>query len=98
MLAKTPLIDIAIAWVQQQNPRHRYEWVSRRLCACGLLSRDIGRFDEWSAFSRQGRFEDIDQATCEWSVLKARAHKRPHTFGSFLKRLRAYSMTPDIGE
>ena len=58
MLARTPLRDQAIAWLEQQGPDQRYEWNDSRFCACAQFARAIGRYDEWEGVIREHRLHE----------------------------------------
>ena len=87
MLARTPLRDMMIAWLEQQDPRTGYNWDSPFTCACGrfALTLEPGMQREW--------FQQwIDSPSHgEWQKLNRAAYgtgPRSWEFGSLLKRLR----------
>lgn len=102
MLAKTPLRDMMIAWLEQQNPREYYPWDNPFTCACAEFARTltIERASEWfmgvTGIQRSplGVMELTGRLPGEWAALNkaARGPKRPRsqdwTYGALLKRLR----------
>jgi hypothetical protein len=84
MLARTPLIDLAIAWAEQQNPDGEYNWDSVDGCACGQFARSVGRQKEWAAEYFH------DHSLVGWKSLNSLAQFWPRTFGGFLERMKEY--------
>ena len=68
MLARTPLRDQMIAWLETQDPDTRYEWRDPTFCACAQFARATGHIDEWLL----GPMVHMR----EWSYLKCVEHVR----------------------
>ena len=83
MLARTPLRDQMIAWLETQDPDTRYEWRDPTFCACAQFARATGHIDEWL----MGPMVHMR----EWSYLNEAACYGPRTFGALLQRLRGTS-------
>jgi hypothetical protein len=91
MLARTPLRDLAIGWLEGQDPAGRYDWDDPVNCGCGQLARALRRSPEWikALTTLQG-----GQFRGEWhelNVILRGDWNKPvdWTFGGFLGRLRA---------
>jgi hypothetical protein len=97
MLAITPLRDLAIAWLEEQDPATGYDWTGSRHCACGRLARALGRYEEWSEALLGGLLKSggwDGPVALEWRKLNLAARGGGHdrgewTFGGFLARLKA---------
>ena len=88
MLAQTPLRDLAIAWLEQQDPNESYHWANPHHCACAKMAKALDRKWEWLPHASR---------TEGWARLNviARGPATFHedrsvdwTYGAFLKRLR----------
>lgn len=92
MLAKTPLQDLMILWLEEQDPHTWYPWDNPANCACARFARSACgvRAHEW--------FEGITGAcrlSDEWALLNtialgrgARGRSREWTYGQLLERLK----------
>jgi hypothetical protein len=47
MLARTPLREAMITWLEGKDPEERYDWGDRDGCACAQFAKATGRWDEW---------------------------------------------------
>jgi hypothetical protein len=52
MLARTPLYDLMVAWLQQQDPKITYNWDNGCDCACARFADATGRHEEWAEYMR----------------------------------------------
>jgi len=83
MLAKTPLRDQMIAWLETQDPTQTYQWFDGNNCVCAQFAKAIDRFDEWLLRNQNGMVE--------WNILNriAMPPNPDPTFGEVLERLNA---------
>lgn len=88
MLAKTPLRDLAIAWLEQQKPSKQYNWAIVEHCACAQIAKAIDRYDEWAMSQSPTYSASSIEERDLWRDLNMVAYNRPRTFGGMLKRLR----------
>lgn len=89
MLAKTPLKDLAIAWLRAKDPNEGYNWRCGHSCACGQMATAFGRRDEWDQFRGDWQLL-VPVKYREWCSLNHVARgggPRDWTFGKFLQRL-----------
>lgn len=97
MLAKTPLRDLAIAWLEQQDPNEQYNWSNPYQCACAKMAGALDRKYEW--LSDRGSYPaSVNIRTREWYDLNTIARGPVNkdsdrsvdwTYGKFLERLKA---------
>ncbi len=80
MLARTPLRDQMIAWLDTKNPATIYDWHDTMKCACGQFAHDTGQLSEWC--SGGNFFEGT-----VWTALNYAASRKPWTFGALRARL-----------
>jgi hypothetical protein len=93
MLAKTPLRDLMIYWLEAQDPHAWYQWDNPGDCACARFARSL------SSERAHGWFEGItgvDRLPNEWTALNEAAlgrgagvWSREWTYGRLLQRLKA---------
>ncbi len=89
MLAKTPLRDLMILWLEEQDPQVWYPWDDPGDCACARFACSVcgDRAYEW--------FEGVTglhHLSDEWEALNAAARgklMRQWTYGQLLQRLKA---------
>lgn len=81
MLARTPLKDQMIAWLETRESAEEYEYTAEEDCACGQFARYVGQSLEW-------RLRAILESSGDWKHLDLLACARPRTFGALLERLR----------
>jgi hypothetical protein len=96
MLAKTPLHEQMIAWLEQQDPNITYAWNNGCQCACARFAEEAGREGEWAEFMRSGGVYAAPDP--EWDLLNTLANfdqvngkDARATYGQLLRRLRATS-------
>lgn len=77
MLAKTPLKDLMIEWLQTKNPRTKYRWTDHRRCACAQFARHIKKYDDWISMHNYWEFRELDRAAMDCD----------RTFGGLLRKL-----------
>jgi len=93
MLAKTPLRDLMILWLEGQDPHAWYPWDNPADCACARFARTL------SSDRAHGWFEGITgvhRLSDEWTALNEAAlgagvfkQTREWTYGRLLQRLKA---------
>jgi hypothetical protein len=94
MLAKTPLKDQMIAWLEQQDPNERYDWSNECNCACAQFARATDRMEEWSAWMRMRMPVKFTES---WGMINSLARppelvSLPYndSFGNLLQRMREH--------
>jgi hypothetical protein len=91
MLAKTPLRDQMIAWLEEKDPNSHYNWDSPVTCACAQFAAAVGREDEWKALVLGHQLDEWGNLNVIARGADARGADgwREWTFGALLERLRA---------
>ncbi len=94
MLAKTPLRDLIIAWLEQQDPETTYDWANPYHCACARVASALNRKHDWLELNHDG-FASVRNRTQEWCELNELARgdilgeeRAEWTYGAFLQRLK----------
>ena len=80
MLAKTPLRDLMIAWLETQKPDKRYEFADFDECACGQFARAIDCHAEWAALLSRRHYSKasrLGRAQCGRRAVTALAKAGP---------------------
>jgi len=86
MLARTPLRDQMIAWLERQDPEQHYFYDNPWECACGQFAHQIRQFEEW--------IEMFDDRSSPWSELDTIAGRGKPSFGALLHRLKRAKAVP----
>jgi len=91
MLAKTPLKDQMLAFLETKRSNEKYNWLNCHHCACAQFAESVGRSEEWyDAIRGGGPVPNVQ----EWKALDCVARgsgEESWTFGKMRKRLLEYA-------